>query len=331
MVTTTQQVLVLGLALACASSSAFQPRVLSARAVARWTGPSPTTIRATVEPEAVAAGEQATAVEAIPLPRSLEQQIAAMGKSITRAREDGVNRQRVRALLPRNGVLVPPDETWEGGIMELYYAITPMVKRTLRLLTPPVSGVPPRFTENRIDASTVDGEALWTVQAASAKDDVCAFVQPSVENRKDIEQTCESAGERVVLMFNPQYRESDDTLDYLSKSNGLFKAVATFLGGKAAFVERLDELGFVDTFNLQSNVIRGSEMFYYKTYPGDWRIYILGDDDEPIYLGESKDRPDYNKIDDLLETNGVAQKFQRELNMFPPLTKSSITTLYSDE
>merc|ERR1719453_1099879 len=128
------------------------------------------------------------------------------------------------------------------------------------------------------------------------------------------------------MMFNPQYRESDDTLDFISKSGGgLFKAVATFLGGKAAFVERLDELGFQDTFSLQSLVIRGSEMFYFKSYPNDWRVFIVGDDDAAVYIGETKERPDYNKIDDVLEANGVAPKFQRDLNMSSPLTQASIT------
>jgi len=62
-----------------------------------------------------------------------------------------------------------------------------------------------------------------------------------------------------------------------------------------------EEIGFVDTFSLQSFVVRGSEVKYYKTYPFDWRIFVVGDEGEDIYLGESKARPDYNKIDALLE------------------------------
>ena len=86
-------------------------------------------------------------------------------------------------------------------------------------------------------------------------------MQPSVECSSAISQVCGSAGKRLVVMVNPQYRESDDTLDYISKSGGFFSSVAGFLGGKAKFVKMLDEeLGFVDTFSLQSFVVRGSEV-----------------------------------------------------------------------
>ena len=73
-------------------------------------------------------------------------------------------------------------------------------------------------------------------------------------------------------------------------------------------VKMLDEeIGFVDTFSLQSFVVRGSEVKYYKTYPFDWRIFVVGDEGEDIYLGESKARPDYNKIDALLEVGTRGQ------------------------
>ena len=105
------------------------------------------------------------------------------------------------------------------------------------------------MVETRLDVSGVDGEALWSSQCASPADDVSILVQPSVEVEGAIKQVCDSAGNRLVVMVNPQYRESDDTLDYISKSGGLFSNLAGFLGGKAKFVKMLDdEIGFVDTF-----------------------------------------------------------------------------------
>lgn len=127
-----------------------------------------------------------------------------------------------------------------------------------------------------------------------------------------------------------------------------------------------EEIGFVDTFSLQSFVVRGSEVKYYKTYPFDWRIFVVGDEGEDIYLGESKSRPDYNKIDALLEVrndrgvdvrgchfhrtvmppavrmarhsratrpaqeNGVALKYVRDMGSKAKLTKDSISIFYKD-
>lgn len=300
------------------------------------------------------AGAVSTAAARRPpaLPFDTDSQNRVVTQTIQAAYEAGITRQRVRVLLTRNpnlyadradldnpvargfqasGALVPPDEQWQGGIMELYYAITPVVKDWLKMLSPNAAGLPPRLVEQRLDESGVDGEALWSSQCASAADDISMLVQPSVEVESAIRQVCESAGSRLVVMVNPQYRESDDTLDYISKSGGFFSSVAGFLGGKAKFVKMLDEeIGFVDTFSLQSFVVRGSEVKYYKTYPFDWRIFVVGDEGEDIYLGESKSRPDYNKIDALLEENGVALKYVRDMGSKAKLTKDSISIFYKD-
>ena len=49
-------------------------------------------------------------------------QLLAARDAILRASKDGVTRQQLRTLLRRDGELVPPDETWTGGIMQLYGA-----------------------------------------------------------------------------------------------------------------------------------------------------------------------------------------------------------------
>lgn len=280
--------------------------------------------------EAEEAEEEPTSGTADPLrlPITVKQQNDAVVAAVQRAQEAGIARQRIRILVPREGNLRPPDETWQGGIMELYFAITPVVQDFLRALAPRLAGVPARLVEQRLDSSGVDGESLWMAQAGDAKDDVSVLVQPSVETASAIEQVCESAGSRLVLMVNPQYRETDDTLDYIAKSGGVFGKVATFLGGKGAFVQRLAELGFQDTFSLQQYVIRGTEVKYYKSYPSDWQIFVTGDDDEPIFLGSSPERPDYNRIDEVLESNGVAAKYSRDLDLQPKLTADSITKFY---
>ena len=126
-------------------------------------------------------------------------------------------------------------------------------------------------------------------------------------------------------------------MDFIASKMGLkfqFNSIqfdfSKFLGGKASFVQSLDKLGFQTTFALESYVIRGSELRYLLTYGNDWRIYITDDDGEPLFLGESASRPDYNRIDALLEKNLVGQKVLRDLGTGAKLTSESIKVLYSD-
>ena len=66
------------------------------------------------------------AVEPPKCPLNAEAQLLAARDAILRASNDGVTRQQLRTLLRRDGDLVPPDETWTGGIMQLYGACRPV-------------------------------------------------------------------------------------------------------------------------------------------------------------------------------------------------------------
>ena len=63
-----------------------------------------------------------TKLEPPKCPLNAEAQLLAARDAILRASNDGVTRQQLRTLLRRDGDLVPPDETWTGGIMQLYGA-----------------------------------------------------------------------------------------------------------------------------------------------------------------------------------------------------------------
>ena len=52
-----------------------------------------------------------------------------------RAQADGITRGILRLFLPRDGELSPPDESWTGGIMELYRAASPLTRELLRRLS----------------------------------------------------------------------------------------------------------------------------------------------------------------------------------------------------
>ena len=63
-----------------------------------------------------------------------------------------------------------------------------------------------------------------------------------------------------MLTINPQFRDADDTLDFLAKKAGFLGKVGGFLGGKAQFLASMDELGFEDTFSLQEFVVTGTQV-----------------------------------------------------------------------
>ena len=64
---------------------------------------------------------------------------------VSRAKADGVSRHILRMFLPRGEMdgLVPPDESWEGGIMQLFSVASPLVRELLASLSTSVAGVPP--------------------------------------------------------------------------------------------------------------------------------------------------------------------------------------------
>jgi hypothetical protein len=88
------------------------------------------------------------------VPVSVEDMILMASRAISDASNAGITRQIVRILLPRNPssqlfgqfyeddasttdvwrsqILVPPDETWQGGIMQLYRAALPTCTQLLR-------------------------------------------------------------------------------------------------------------------------------------------------------------------------------------------------------
>ena len=86
------------------------------------------------------------------IPLSFDEMVKDVARTMDQAQQAGITRQIVRVLLPRdpssaqlgqyfeddaqvetqNLVLVPPDETWQGGIMQLYRAAAPTCRQILR-------------------------------------------------------------------------------------------------------------------------------------------------------------------------------------------------------
>lgn len=283
------------------------------------------------------------------VPLNFDEMVNEVARASIDAKEAGLNRQSIRILLPRDptnaqlgriyednaatlfmnnnlqqtAVLVPPDETWQGGIMQLYRACVPTCRTILRKLSGTTGGVPPRIMEDRsIDESGVDGCGLLLTQSnASPLDDVSCFVQPTQEviQNNIVRRLCEQAGEdRLVLLVNPQWRDRDDALDTVSKNTGLLGSFASFLGGKGNVLSQLTELGFQNAYTMEGYVCKGGNIRLLKRFDSDWIVFAENDSlTDYIMVGTSTARPTYQDCEKMLDEKGISLKYARDIGLAP--------------
>lgn len=292
------------------------------------------------------------------VPRTLSEMIDQVSTSIKLASEQDqqqessskpITRQIIRILLPRDSksaqlgqyyesevadleemnidldalTLVPPDETWQGGIMQLYRAISIPTRMMLRNLGGTIGGVPPTIIEDRsIDTTKVDGVGMFLSQVPNnPSKDICCFVQPLQESIDGIESICAQAGkDRLVLLLNPQWRNIDDALDTASKQGGFLGSVASFLGGKGNSLKKLEELGFDSVFSIEGYVCKGGNVMLMKRFDSDWVVFAQNDSEtDYIRVGVSKARPSYQEVEKMLDEKGVSLKYARDIGLAPKL------------
>jgi len=245
-------------------------------------------------------------------PRTREDMIQQAAAAVERASSDDLRRFVLRLFLPRGEGLSPPDESWQGGIMQLYAACTPLVRDLLRRLSTETAGVPPALTEQRLDPSGVDGEAVWFAQSSRPQDDAVGLVQPSAERMTTIRKLSNEAGSRPVLLVNPQWEERDDPLDALSRKGGWQGALGNVLGGKAQMETELKEvLKFVDVYTLAEYVCRGSRICLQLSYPYGWTASYRDPENDTwvALLSGAETRPTYQEIEKALIDAEVPFKF----------------------
>lgn len=280
------------------------------------------------------------------VPLSFEEMVKQVSSAMEDAMKEGKKRQTLRILLPRSSdndqlgqyyeksvtdpdpsfyvdtVLVPPDETWQGGIMQLYRAASLACQEILRRYSRNAQGgVVPRLQEDRsFDESGVDGVGLWITQGAAPSDDVSCFVQPSQETIDGIERISSQAGERMVALINPQWRIVDDALDAASKKDGMFGQLASFLGGKGNSLKRLEDLGFENIYIMEGYVCKGGNVRLIKRFDTEWYVFAENDDGTDfIECGSSKERPSYQDVDKMLDDKGITLKYTRDFGLSPKL------------
>jgi hypothetical protein len=244
----------------------------------------------------------------------------------------GQTRQIVRVLLPRDptaddfgkyaesdatttqdSVLVPPDESWQGGIMMLYRAVLPtaqsIMRRYLQKIT--TSSITERIMEDRsVDESGVDG-----VSKLTAGNVLTCWLQPTQETAQDyILQSSPSNVEGIQVILNPQWRQVDDALDTASKGDGMFAALASFLGGKGETLKNLAQDGYVPVYSLEGYVCRGSNVRLLQVLDSDWAVFCERDDgDSFLSIGSCPNRPTYQQVEEMLDNSSIGYKYARDM------------------
>ena len=219
--------------------------------------------------------------DSLAVPLTYNEMVSQVADTMALASEKGYKRQLVRILLPRDASsgklgemyepqaetstrakaqemkLIPTDESWQGGIMQLLRACTPTMTDVMTELCPTykTTGVPPSILEDRkIDESGVDGVSLlYTSTGSSANtkessggggffggflgdftpptlsdDDVCVFVQPTQEIIESVSSISSASNDALIALVNPQWRNVDDALDSASSQDNIFGAFASF-------------------------------------------------------------------------------------------------------
>lgn len=277
-----------------------------------------------------------TKVDPMYVPTEFSEMVNQVSSAMKDAYKEGKKRQLIRILLPRdadneaigsfyenevqvdnkqNVVLVPPDESWQGGIMQLYSSAAPTCTEIMRRYTQDTSnGIPPRIVEDRsVDESGVDGVGLLKIESEGGS--IRCFVQPCQESIEYVEG--ENNADLVAIM-NPQWRIVDDALDKASRDDSVFGKLAAFLGGKGDTLKRLDDMSYETVYNLEGYVCRGYRIRLLKLFNSDWTVFCeqpgagTGADPSFTKLGKVKSRPTYQEVETFLEGAGIGFKYAEE-------------------
>jgi hypothetical protein len=211
--------------------------------------------------------------------------------------------------------LVPPDESWQGGIMQLYRAAAPTCTAIIRKVTSDAeSGLPPRISEDRsVDESGVDGVGLFKTD----DNKMSCWLQPTQELVDlYIDDAEKSAKDNIVVLMNPQWRLVDDALDSASQNTGFLGGLASFLGGKGGVLKQLKEADFKPVYTLEGYVCRGSNVRLLQTLDSDWSVYCERDNGESfIPVGTSPTRPVYQDVEAMLDESNIGYKYARDVGL----------------
>lgn len=230
------------------------------------------------------------------IPESTDEMITQAARAIETAYREGIKRQTVRLALVAEGETMMELNQWPGGAQQMYReAAKPLTRELLKeIKSSPEQFLPPNVVDK--DVWDFDGSALMTAEAKEgAEDDVQAliFANTDVKYVRDIAALDESAGDRLLLLVNPFWRNLE------SWGVNLMAPGAKKLAKKTIF-----DVGYDETYVFLRFSVRGELCAAVKAYPYDWQIFAYLEDgtgyERPIRLGSNETEPTSAFITDLL-------------------------------
>mmetsp|Transcript_69740 Transcript_69740/g.127448 ORF Transcript_69740/g.127448 Transcript_69740/m.127448 type:complete len:376 (-) Transcript_69740:141-1268(-) len=271
--------------------------------------------------EAAAAKPEAESLQPLPPgfkpPVNYDEMLQQAEATVVRAVVDGKSRFVLRLLLPKGpDVLLPPDEGWVGGVMQLYGACSPVVRQLLRRVSRSLGGSEPKLTEQLL--SDTEGVGVWNAQSKDPANDAVAMIQPMQERIKEVRQLDAVAGPRPLLLVNPQWKENLDPFDGLAAEGGLLGAVGKYFGGMKDRDQDLKEMGFEEIYTISQYVQRGSRVCLFKVYPYGWTAFYVDKETDSwkVLMPGLKQRPTGAEVSQAMED----QKIPYYVNEYTKLT-----------
>mmetsp|Transcript_18207 Transcript_18207/g.23989 ORF Transcript_18207/g.23989 Transcript_18207/m.23989 type:complete len:320 (-) Transcript_18207:148-1107(-) len=232
-------------------------------------------------------------VENVPrLPSSTDDQIFQASRCVARAFEDGKTRQLLQIQLPLIGATELDD--WPGGIKQQYQACQPLVRSLLRKMADPEDK--PKVLSQVID--DVDAVGVLQLQCNDAKDDKLAVIFPNTDNFQTVKKYADSAGERLAMLVNPQWKTVGDF--------GFF--------GRRNAEDFLQD--FEISYHLQSYLVNGRSARLLRRYPDPWQLFAIDEKTgENTILTSFEVKPSYQEIEQAIDEKlgrlSVAERIQQ--------------------
>jgi hypothetical protein len=195
-------------------------------------------------------------------PTSVEDQVRMAAVALKAASKDsdpGVQQQRrhaMRLLLPVIGATELDD--WPGGARQMMEAAAPMVTQMMLTWYKSRGKEIEAMEESVIDTS--DGvRAIFIRAKIDPKDDAIVVLLPSGDTFNTLESLEAQVGsKRNMILINCQWKRPSD---FPTKES-------------AEFVTQ-----FAPTFHCSNLMVEGDQIRILRTYPGDWRVFLMVQDD----------------------------------------------------
>jgi len=250
-------------------------------------------------------------MQILPVPDDGPSQIQQAASAVERAFADGIVRQTVRmAMLETDEAMTGEVNDFPGGMEQMYReAGRPLAESLMREVRAYSKNadvdetetsqynMPPTVTAE--DIWDFDGSAIITARAAGGSHgDVKGVVFPNTDVKylKDIESLSKDVGpDRLLLLVNPFW---------VNVESWGFNILAP--NGKKRAQEVIFDNGYEVTYAVLRFSVRGEDCVALKAYPYEWQIYAYREDpawfnqERPVWLGSSKDKPKSSQISELL-------------------------------